>query len=780
MMRIILMHTILLFISSSSAGQQPLQTIRGTVVDHASNAPLAFADVQLLNSDPAVTVLTDSAGNFTIKNVRAGRQSIRITGSGYEPLIVNEIEVSSSREVVLSISMKERTASLETVIIRPKVNKEQPLNPTASVSARMLSVEESKRYAGGFDDPARLVSSFAGVNSNIGNNAIIVRGNNPQALQWKLEGVEIPNPNHFADLASFGGGGLTGLSSQLLANSDFFSGAFPAEYNNALSGVFDIFMRKGNNAEREHTVQIGLNGIDLSSEGPFKKGGNASYLFNYRYSTLALLGALLPDNAAGTRYQDLSFKLNFPTKKAGVFSVWGLGLADRSGADAKTDPLKWKYDSDQETQEVKQYMGAAGIGHRIFLNKKQYLKSTVAVTISGIRLHTERTDSSFSFSPKEEAANQLWNFIVSSYLNTKFGKRHTNRTGFVITGLKYDLLLKNAPYAGNALQAVMDKKGNSSLLAAYTNSTFNLSDRLIMNAGVNGQLFTLNDHYTIEPRLGLKYRFAHLQSLSFGYGLHSRLERLNYYFVNNNMYGPGAINKDLGFSKSDHFVLGYNISFSEFTHLKAEIYYQHLFNIPVMKDSSFSLINQQNDLFFNGKLQNTGKGKNYGADITFEKYLSRGYYYLLTASLLSAQYTGGDRVWRNSRYNKGYAFNFLIGKEWQTGRKRQNVLGLNLRLSYGGGGRYSPVDAAASATARDAVFDETKAFSLQLSPAFVSHFTAVYKINKSRRAQEISLKIINATMYKEFQGFYYNYIDQRVDEYRETLFIPNLSYRIEF
>src|SRR5690606_38744338 len=107
------------------------------------------------------------------------------------------------------------------VVINPNLNKRQALNSTATVSARMLSVEEATRYAGGFDDPARLVSAFAGVSSNVGNNAIVVRGNSPQALQWKMEGVEIPNPNHFADLDAFGGGGLTALSSQLLANSDF-------------------------------------------------------------------------------------------------------------------------------------------------------------------------------------------------------------------------------------------------------------------------------------------------------------------------------------------------------------------------------------------------------------------------------------------------------------------------------------------------------------------------------------------------------------------------------
>jgi len=625
-----------------------------------------------------------------------------------------------------------------------------------------------------------LVSAFAGVSSNVGNNAIVVRGNNPQALQWKIEGIEIPNPNHFADMAAFGGGGLTALSSQLLANSDFFLGAFPAEYNNALSGVFDIFMRNGNNTKHEHTFQLGLMGIDFSSEGPFKKGKRSSYLFNYRYSTLALLEPIMPENAGGVRYQDLSFKLNFPTKKAGIFSVWGIGLIDGSGAKAKTDKSKWEYDADKDKQDVKQYMGASGISHKIFLNNKQYVKSTLAATINGIDFTTDRLDSNLSFLPKNKVNNTNWNFVLSSFLNTKFSAKHTNKIGFSATGLMYNILLKNAVQLGNPLQTIEDENGYSTLLAAYTNSTINLSEKITMNLGINGQLFALNNHYTIEPRIGIKYQFTPKQLLSFGYGLHSRLERLNYYFAKNSLYGNDPINKNLDFTKSHHLVLGYDVSFSEFTHFKIEAYYQQLFNVPVISDSSFSLINTQNDWFFNEKLQNSGKGRNYGVDITFEKYLSQGYYYMLSASLFNSEYNGGDNIWRDTRYNRNYAFNFLIGKEWQMGKTKQNTLGLNTRLSYQGGDHYSPINETASLAAQDAIFDETKAFSKQFPAAFTFHFTASYKINKKKTSHEFALKIINATMYEEFSGFQYNYITKTIVERREAVFLPNISYKIEF
>lgn len=778
LLRAFMLTTYVVFFSIHLFAQQPTQTIRGTVIDNSSNAPISSANVIITSLSKGA--ITDSAGNFVLKNIPVGRYDIQVSFIGYEAAILREIVVSSGKETFLNISLKETAKSLTEVVVRPKTNKQMPLNSSATVSTKMLSVEEAKRYAGGFDDPARLVSAFAGVSSNVNNNSIVVRGNSPKALQWKLEGVEIANPNHFADLAAFGGGGITALSSQLLANSDFFTGAFPAEYNNALSGVFDIFMRRGNNTKHEHTFQLGLTGIDFASEGPFKKGDKSSYLFNYRYSTLALLKSLVPENGEDVKYQDLSFKLNFPTKKSGTFSVWGIGLIDKSGQKVKENSNDWKYDSDKERQDVKQYMGAAGIGHKIFFTKKSYLKTTLATTMSGIDMMTDRMNNTAQLLPQNRINNKTLNVVLSSFVNTKFNARHTNKTGFTATAMMYDILLKNSSQQGQPISTLVDENGSSCLLSAFSNSTFNLSDRFTLNGGINFQLFALNHNYTIEPRVGMKYQLDPSQTISFAYGLHSRLERLNYYFTKNSLYGTAPVNKNMDFTKAHHLVLGYDLNISEHVHLKAEAYFQQLFNVPVIKDSSFSFLNLHNDWFFNGKLQNTGKGRNYGLDISLDKYMSKGYYYILTASLFNSEYRGGDNVWRNTQYNRNYAFNFLFGKEWQFGKTKQKVFGLNARLSYQGGDRYSPIDNTASVATQEAVFDEKKAFSKQLPSSFTSHFTISYKINRPKVTHEIAFKMLNATAFEEFYGFRYNYKTSKVDEYRESIVIPNISYRIEF
>ena len=759
---------------------QPAQTIRGTVIDGASNTPIAFASVGLLETSPFLGTITDSAGNFTISDVPVGRYDLQVKYIGYEPAMVREVTVASAKQTFLTIQIKESTSLLREVVIKPRVNKEQPLNTMATVSAKMLSVEEAKRYAGGFDDPARLASSFAGVASNTSENGIIVRGNAPKFLQWKMEGIEIPNPNHFGDLNSLGGGTLTALSSQMLANSDFFTGAFPAEYNNALSGVFDIAMRTGNNQKREHTFQAGFLGIDASSEGPFKKEGRSSYLFNYRYSTLALLAPLLPENAGGIKYQDLSFKLNFPTKKAGIFSVWGLGMTDRATAEAETDITKWEYSDDKEHNEIKQYMGAAGVAHKYFFKNSTYLKTTLAATATSTDWTTQKLNQELSLQPQSAIENTNWNFVLSSLINKKFSAGHTNRTGILLTGMMYDILLNDSPAPGSPPQEIVNASGFSTVIAGYSSSSVNLSEKLLMNIGINGQFFTLNNHYTIEPRLGFQQQLSKNQSVGLAYGLHSRLEKLNYYFNNSLSTGEKAVNKDLDFTKAHHLVLSYDQNISDLIHFKIEPYYQQLFSVPVIKDSSFSFINLQNDLFFGETLQNTGEGRNYGLDLTFEKYISKGYYYLFTTSLFNSEFKGGDGVWRSTRFNRNFVFNFLIGKEWQLGKNKQNTLSLNTRFTYQGGNRYSPVNEAASHFEQDVVYDETNAYKMQAQPSLNVHFTASYKVNKKKSAREIALKILNVTGQPDFNGYQYNLIYNRIEKDLSSVLIPNLSYKIEF
>ena len=173
--------------------------------------------------------------------------------------------------------MIESLHKLDEVTIKASSNRTRPLNEFASISARSFSVEETRRYAASVADPARMVMNFPGVTNSGDDNSIVVRGNSPKGVLWRLEGIEIPNPNHFSALGS-SGGSISMLNANVLGNSDFYTGAFVPEIGNALSGAFDLNFRNGNTERYEHTVQVGVLGVELATEGPFKKGGKASYL----------------------------------------------------------------------------------------------------------------------------------------------------------------------------------------------------------------------------------------------------------------------------------------------------------------------------------------------------------------------------------------------------------------------------------------------------------------------------------------------------------------------
>lgn len=771
----------LLATNISAQNNKPVQTIRGIAIDYASGTPIPYATVQLLDL-PQMGTTTDNDGKFVIKNVPVGRHDLQASFLGYEPTIFREIMLTSAKEVSLEVQMKENTRLLEEVVVRPRINKEEPMNKMALSGARMLSVEEASRFAGGMDDPARLVSSFAGVTSAVGSNGISVHGNAPSLLQWRLEDVEIPNPNHFADVASLGGGVLSSLSSNVLGNSDFYTSAFPAEFNNAISGIFDMKMRNGNSQKFQHTLQAGVLGLDAASEGPLSRKHNASYLFNYRYSTTGLMNKVSPagDLEQEMDYQDLNFKLNFPTPKAGIFSVWGTALIDKIKPEIKT-PDEWDYMEDAKDSRMKQTSAAAGLSHRYFFDNGGLLKTSLATTYSKTDVWESIYDNNMDSSPFLDFQSRYTNLVLTSSFNKKYSSRHTNKTGFTWTNMHYDMDFDLAPLYTEPMQRISEGKGTTNLLSAYSSSLFTFNDKLSATLGVNGQLLTLNNTWTIEPRASVKWQATSKSSFGLGYGLHSRMEKLDVYFVKTQATGDKQVNKDLDFTKTHHLSLSYNYRISDDMNLRVEPYFQYLYDVPVMADSSYSVLNR-NTFYVEDALVNKGNGRNYGIDVTFEKYMTKGFYYMITASVFDSKYKGGDGVWHNTKFNRNYVLNGLIGKEWMIGRDKRDVLSVNLKLTYQGGDRYSPVDEQATLAHPDkeTQYDETRAYSLQLSPMFLANYTLSYRMNRNKVSHEFAVKGMNATGYKEYFGHEYNLKTGVIEPRRLKNSIFNITYRLDF
>jgi hypothetical protein len=779
--KILISIFLLFFFGGASISQSYKQTIKGVVKDMDSQIPLLGATVVIVGTNPVIGAVSDADGFFKLADIQVGRYNLKISYIGYESALVSEVLVLSGKEVVLQIGLKESVTSMQQVEVKAYSNKEQPINPMAMISARQLTMEEASRYAGGIDDPSKLATAFAGVAGSLSTNAIVIRGNAPKGLLWRMEGIEIPNPSHMANVTTFGGGGITALSSQMLSNSDFYTGAFPAEYGNALSGVFDMKVRTGNNERREHTFKVGIIGIDLASEGPFIKGKKSSYLVNYRYSTLALIAPLLPQNAQGIKYQDLSFKMNFPVGKAGTISAWGLFSADRTGSEVKSDSTEWQFYQDIEEDENKNRMGAFGLNHKVILSEKTYLNVSIAATGNYIYWHRERLNSALDLYPKDEIVQNDRKYTLTFLANHKFGPRHTNRTGFTINKLTYHIELKQQDTESESFKTFANEDGGSELVQLYSQSRFDILPGLSGNAGIHSQWFSLNHDLTLEPRVSLKWKVAAKSSLSLAYGLHSRLEPIGFYFAQQqSQSGSVQPNRNVKLTKSHHLVMAYEMTTGEFSRLRIEPFYQYLYDVPVIPRSSFSMLNLEMDWFFNDSLVNKGTGHNVGVDITFERFLHAGYYCLITGSLFDTKYRGGDQVERNTRFNKNYVINFLFGKEWNTGNKKNNIFGINWKFSLQGGDRITPVNQAESALSKDVVYDEYRAFTDRKPAVYYLDFTVTWQRNKPKHASTLSIQLVNLLFQKEFYGHRFNFRTNTVEELKEVVMIPNISYRIDF
>ena len=766
------------------AQSQLKQTIRGNVVDKDVQTPLPGAVIAILNTTPIIGTSTDANGNFKLENVPIGRYDLKVSYLGYEPYIIPEILVGSGKEIVLNIGLKESFSTMKEVVIKGNIKKDEPLNTMASISARTFSVEETQRYAGSIDDPARMASAFAGISiGHMENNAIVIRGNSPKGVLWRLEGVEIFNPNHFANMNVAGGGFVTIFSSQMLTNSDFYTSAFPAEYGNALAGVFDMKLRTGNNQKREYAFQIGVLGTDFSAEGPFKKGGQASYLFNYRYSTMALIKPLLPTEQV-PNYQDFCLKLNFPTKKAGTFSVWGIGGIDKNKEPDELDSTKWEEDWDRVKYDMTLKMGAAGISHKYSLGKTAYIQSGLVATGTRTMFDMKRLDDQLQSKPWNFVNGINRKFIFSTYINKKISNKHNNRSGIIITNIGYNSVLKAClePLNPSTYTTVVNSYGNSTLFQLYSQSKYDITNKLTLNVGVHSLYFAFNDKWSLEPRASIRWQFLANDAISFGYGNHSQIESIDIYLTKKvTEHGTIQPNKNLGFSKSHHFVLAYDKRLTDNMRLKIEPYYQSLYNIPVIKDSSYSFVNFVTEWYFDKPLENTGTGKNIGIDITLERFLKNDFYFLITGSVFKSTFVGGDGIERNSLYDRRYVVNALIGKEFFVGKKgKNNILGVNGRFIFMGGDRSTPWLLNESIQQKEVVYDYSKLNEKRNPATNMVDLTVTYRMNKAKHSSIWALQVKNVLGTKDYYGAYYNYKSNKVIEDFEVIMVPSLSYKIEF
>ncbi|MCS3798780.1 carboxypeptidase-like regulatory domain-containing protein [Niastella sp. OAS944] len=770
--------------------QQTTQTVKGTVLDKASEKPLSGVSVMVTGLSMGVT--TDSTGNYTLVNVPVGRQRISFTSIGYKPVSIPEVLVTIGKQVILDVSLEESIRTLNEVsVTAPKARKGMALNEFAGSSSRSFSMDEVTRYAGGRNDPARLASNFAGVSStNDSRNDIVVRGNSPTAVLWRMEGVPIPNPNHFTTLGTTGGP-VSALNTNALKNSDFYTGAFPAEYGNASGAVFDLSLRSGNKDKVEKTLQLNMfSGLEAMIEGPLsKKKNGSSFLVGYRYS-FAQLGqqvGLKFGTEAVPKYQDLIFNINFANSKLGKFGIFGMGGTsniDFIGADLDSADL---FANKDEDTYFKSRIGVVGLKHTIDVGRNSYIRSVLSYSYTGNEGQIYKYYDSLAerqYVMNQETKNTGLRF--STYINSKLSTRFTMRGGFLAeqNGLNTFLETReNRP----GWEVLRDYDGASWLLQPYVQGKYRFTEKLSLNAGVHGMFYTFNDASSIEPRASLSYAIDNTKTVTVSYGLHSQLQPAPVYLYQeklpNGTYDQG--NRDLGFTKAHHYILGYDWSFAKDWRLKAEAYYQHIFDAPVEgMASGFSILNSGADFTFPEKINlvNNGTGSNRGVELTIEKFFSKGYYLLTTASVFDSKYKGSDGLERNSTFNNRSVLNVLAGKEWKMGSSGRNVFTVDIKMAYSGGRYYTPVDLVASARAGTEKLDETR-YNAERFPDYLRLDTRFgFRLNSSKRrlSQTIYLDLQNVTNRDNVFVRRYNQVRKEVGTVNQIGFFPDIMYKIQW
>jgi len=768
------------------------QTIRGKVIDETTGYELIGANVIVQESDPILGTTTNANGEFVLEEVPIGRQSLEVRYIGYEPAIIHNILLSSGKEVQLVVKLREQALKIDELVINYKKDKEKPQNEMALVSARTFSLEETERYAGSLGDPARMVANYAGVMThNDSRNDIIIRGNSPVGVLWRLEGVEIPNPNHFGALGTTGGP-VSMVNNNLLANSDFLTGAFPAEFGNATAGVFDLNMRSGNRGKHEFTGQIGFNGFEGGAEGPLfatGSGQKASYLANYRYSTLGLLsniGFNVGTGEAVPQYQDLTFLVDVPGTATGRWKLFGLwGKSHIELGRTLEDTLGNSYNARGTATDFGSGLAVAGISNSYFFNPKVRLKSTASVQrVSANAVLDSILDDGEAWKPFIRQHHLEEKLSFSTQLRHKINSRNNYSVGVIadLYRIDYTDSINHPDY--EKFITMLDAAGSLGLLRGYAQWQHAFSNRLTGYAGVHSQYFNLNGQFVAEPRLALNWEVFTRGTVSAGYGLHSQLQpRTVYFFQTYDEPTDSYIqhNEEIGFTRSHHLVLGYNQMAGDAFRVKAETYYQHLFDIPVSPGmEAFSLINAGD--FFSipatDDLENEGTGTNYGLELTVEKFLSKGYYFLFTTSLFNSTYLGSDGVSRNTAFNGNYVYNLLAGYERKVGKKL--LLTVDVKGVLAGGRRSIPIDLEESLKQGMDVRDWTSAYEERYGDYFRTDLRLGLKVNGKKYSQEWGIDFQNLTGY---QSIFMEGVDFEKGEIYEVYqqgFYPMFLYRIHF
>ncbi|HEU5290930.1 MAG TPA: TonB-dependent receptor [Cyclobacteriaceae bacterium] len=756
------------FLGTNLLAQDLSQQVGGRVEDKF-HAPLSGAGIALVKDSERITTVSDADGNFVIENVQPGRYALKVSFTGYQ-FWEKEVLVISSRPLFISVLLEELPSVLGEVEISASTMNEQP-------GEQIVSIEKTVRVPANFFDPARVITSYPGVmTANDQNNTIIVRGNSPSGLLWRINGLDVVNPNHLANAGTFSdkpaayGGGVNIISAQLMDHTNFYAGSLPSRYGNALSGVVDMNLRAGDKQQDHYTLQASLIGLDFAAEGPLGKKKNTSFLVNYRSSTIAILSALgAKFGDEDINFQDLTFSVDSDLsrgKKLSVFGFYGFSKNDFEHKDA----TKWEIDKDQYDIGYESKNFGTGI---TFSQSIRKINLYAGVAVSGNE-QTRDQLASPEINKGELGVVHVDQFDARELLISAFGRVEASinsslfEAGAMVNYMD-DELSQNTQ-VDNALAENKAGSVEGTLIQPYAQWRIFLSDKWIAQTALRYMYFTFNKSGSLEPRISLEYFPTSQSSLKFSYNLISQLQQAGTYLNSN---------KELEMGKSHRVDVSYKISTHEGYQFTTSLYYQKLFDIPIERmSSSYSLLNSI-EAFALPDLISEGTGDNYGVEVLAEKTFVNQSYFILGSSWYKSSYKGSDEIKRDTRFDGSYMVNLTYGKEWSNLKKEsQRTFGVSSRLLYLGGLRESPIIPDQNSAYTQ--YDESKAFENKLGDYFRLDLRLNWRKNKEGYTRTIAIDIQNVLNSQNVAYHYYDHIKGKVNTQYQLGIIPILVYRIEF
>jgi len=665
-------------------------TFSGQIIDEKTQYPLEGSSVILEGTN--IGVITDANGYFTFENVPAKSYNIQATYLGYESQTLYNVIVKSVGTPSLLFKLNEASEALDEIILSKssfRTSKETPL------STQSFSAVEIETYPGGNNDIAKVAQSLPGISPSIGGfrNDFIIRGGAPNESVYYLDGVEIPNINHFSTQGS-AGGPVGMLNVAFIREVTLSSSAFGAEYDNPLSGVLAFEQREGNDQKYSGNVRIGASEAGATFNGPlFKRGkerSNTTLMVSARRSYLQFVFALVglpirPD------YWDYQWKLNHTIDERNSLTFIGLGSIDDFSVVAPDD-----FDVEQQAALetapiIEQRTITLGLTwkHK-FKNGTGQVNTTLSTNrlknvFSQYQDNENKTGILFRNDSKEQetklrvhATQYIKDWKVSYGLNVQQSV-YTNNTDDVVGGLGYETAIDFAKYGFFG-----------KLSRSFANNRLSLAIGLRSDADSFTNGSTLIDN--LSPRLSASYMLNESSSwkLNASVGRYFKIPTYTMLGFQNN--SGEFINKSNRYTQSDHYVFGVEYNLSPSARFTVEAFRKDYSQYPVSVLDGVSLANKGAgfEVLGNEAVVDTGSGLSKGIEVLFQQKLSNNFYGILAYTLFSSEFSGIDNVRLPSVWDSGNLLTFTGGyklpKNWE----------VSLRYRYAGATPFAPTDTAAT------------------------------------------------------------------------------------